>query len=80
VRDLDQPVVRGVRAFAALEGSVGAEEGRLGDVLCVGLVVEDGEGVAIDGVDVLLVEPLEGAVSSARALREEMGHRRLDAL
>ena len=62
VRDLDQPVVRRVRALAALEGAVGVEEGRLGDVFRVGLVVEDGEGVAVDGVDVLAVEPLEGAV------------------
>ena len=79
VRDLDQPVVRRVRALTALEGAVGVEEGRLGDVLRVGLVVEDGEGVAVDGVDVLAVEPLEGAVSGATACCEERGHRRLDA-
>ena len=53
VGDLDQPVVRRVRALAALERAVGVEEGRLGDVLGVGLVVEDGEGVAVDVVDVL---------------------------
>jgi hypothetical protein len=76
VRDLDQPVVRGVRAFAAPVGAVGAEEGGLGGVLRVGLVVEDGEGVAVDRVYVLLVEPLEGAVSAARTLREERGVRR----
>ena len=78
VRDLDQPVVRLVRALAALEGAVGAEERLLGDVLGVGLVVEDRERVAVDGVDVLLVEPLEGAVSGARSLREDGGHGRLD--
>ncbi len=54
VRDLDQPVVRAMRALAALERAVGVEERRLGDVLGVGLVVEDRERVAVDGVDVPL--------------------------
>ena len=63
VRDLDQPVVRAVRALAALEGAVGAEEGRLRDVFRVGLVVQDRERVAVDGMDVPLVELLEGALS-----------------
>jgi hypothetical protein len=48
-----------VRALTALERAVRVEEGRLGDVLRVGLVVQDGEGVAVDGVHVLRVEPLE---------------------
>ena len=74
VRDLDQPVVRLVRALAALEGAVGAEERLLRDVFGVGLVVEDREGVAVDRVDVLRVHPLEGAVSSSRSLREDGGH------
>ena len=65
VRDLDQPVVRAIRALAALERAVGAEERRLGDVLRVGLVVQDRERVAVDGMDVPLVELLEGAVSGA---------------
>ena len=65
VRDLDQPVVRAVRSLAALEGAVGAEERRLRDVFGVGLVVQDRERVAVDGMDVPLVELLEGALSGA---------------
>ena len=59
VGDLDQPVVRRVRALTALERAVRVEESRLGDVLRVGLVVQDGDGVPVDGVHVLGVEPLE---------------------
>jgi hypothetical protein len=67
VGDLDQPVVRRVRALATLVGAVGVEEGRLGDVLGVGLVVEDGQGVAVDRVDVIAIKPFEGAVCGAMA-------------
>ena len=74
VRDLDQPVVRAMRALAALERAVGVEEGRLGDVLGVGLVVEDRERVAVDGVDVPSVELLEGALGGALGWREQGRH------
>ena len=70
VGDLDQPVVGALWAFAALERAVGAHEGGLGDVLRVGFVVHDGQRVAVDGVNVLLVEALEGAVDGTRSLRE----------
>ena len=80
VRDLDQPVVGCARALASLERAVRVEEGGLGGVLGVGLVLEDGQGVAVDGVDVLAVEPLEGAVGGWAACFEERGHRRLDAV
>src|SRR6266511_521024 len=79
VRDLDQPVVGALRALAPLEGAVGAEEGRLRNVFGVGLVVEDGERVAVDGVDVLLVEAFERTVS-AGSLREYGAHCWLDPL
>ena len=74
VRDLDQPVVWAMRALAALEGAVGAEERRLGDVLGIGLAVQDREGVAVDGVDMLLVELLEGAIGGALGLRDRGSH------
>jgi hypothetical protein len=80
VRDLDQPVVRCVRSLAALERSIGVEEGRLGDVLGVGLVLKNGERVAVDRVDVPAVEAFEGGVGGAAAGCEERGHRRLDAV
>ena len=80
VRDLDQPVVRAVRSLAALEGAVGAEERRLRDVFGVGLVVQDRERVAVDGMDVPLVELLEGALSGALRLRERGSHGWIDAV
>src|SRR6202011_4926367 len=76
--DLDQPVVRALGPLAAGERAVGAEEGGLGDVLCVGLVVQDGERVSVDGVEVLLVKALESAVSPW-SLHERGGHWCLDA-
>ena len=80
VGDLDQPVVRKVGALPAGEGAVGREERDLGDVLGVGLVVQDGQRVAIDRVHVLLVQPLEGAVCAGRSLREERRHVPVDAV
>jgi hypothetical protein len=74
VRDLDQPVVRELGALAAAECAVGGEEGGLGDVLGVGLVVEDRQRIAVDRVHVLFVEPLEGAVCARWSLREEWCH------
>src|SRR5439155_3372680 len=77
VRDRDQPVLRGARALTALEGAVGVEEGRLGDVLGVGLVAQDDERVAVDVACVFLVQALEGAV---RALaRQNWRHALKDA-
>ena len=73
VRDRDQPVLRGARALALLHRAVGVEEGRLRDVLGVGLVAQDDERVAIDVAGVLAIEPLEGAVR-AEALRENGCH------
>jgi hypothetical protein len=79
VGNLDQPVVRAMRALAALERAVGVEEGGLGDVLCVGLVVEDRERVAVDGMDVPPVELLEGALGGALGLRDRGSHYWRDA-
>src|SRR5206468_6212311 len=80
VGDLDQPVVCALGALAALERAVGAHEGGLGDVLGVGLVVEDGQRVAVDSVHVLPVQPLEGAVDGTRSLREQGSHRCVDTV
>ncbi len=62
VGDRDQPVVRPVRAVAALERSIGVEERRLGDVLGVGRVREQGQRVLVDVARVALVELLEPAI------------------
>ena len=48
VRDRDQPVRRLARLLAALERAQGVDERRLGDVLGVGAVAEDGVDVAVD--------------------------------
>jgi hypothetical protein len=80
VRDLDQPVVRAMRALAALERTIGVEERRLGDVLGVGLVVQDCERVAVDRVDVPPVELLEGALGGALGMREHGRHCWRDAV
>jgi hypothetical protein len=63
VRDLDQPVLRLARLLAPLEGAVGVEERRLGDVLGVRGVAEHRERVAVHVLDVAPVKALEGAVS-----------------
>ena len=73
VRDRDQPVLRLFRTLALLEGAVGVHEGRLGDVLGVGLVAQDDQGVPINVTHVLAIEPLEGAVR-AEAGRENRRH------
>jgi hypothetical protein len=65
VRDRDQPVVRLVRPLALLEGAVGVEERRLGDVLRVGRVRRQRERVLVDLARVPFVELLEGAVGRA---------------
>ena len=70
VRDRDQPVVRAVRPVAALEGAVGVEERRLGDVLSVGRVRQQGERVLVDVARVAAVELLEGAVGRGTELEE----------
>ncbi len=62
VRDRDQPVVRLLRALAALERPIGVEERRLRDVLGVGRVGEHRERVLVDVARAPAVELLEGAV------------------
>src|SRR4029453_1120675 len=74
VCDLDQPVVRAMRALAALERAVGVEERRLGDVLGVALVVEDRERVAVNGVDMPTVELFQGELGGALGGRARWGH------
>ena len=73
VRDRDQPVLRGARAFALLHRAVRVEEGRLRDVLGVGLVAQHDERVAVDVSRVLAVEPLEVAVR-AETFGQNGGH------
>ena len=48
VGDRDQPVRRPARPLPAFEGAQGVDERRLGDVLGVGMVAEDGVRVAVD--------------------------------
>src|SRR5207248_3792414 len=74
VGDRDEPVLGGARLLSALERAVGVHEGRLRDVLRVGLVAEDDERVAVDVTRVLFVEPLEGSV---RALARQDGRHTL---
>ena len=62
VRDRDQPVERLIRTGAALECTIGVEEGGLSDVLGVRRVAEHGARVAVDLADVPPVQPLERAV------------------
>jgi hypothetical protein len=66
VGDLEQPVAGLLRLLAADERPVGAQEGRLGRVLGVGLIPHDGQDVAIDLVHVASVEALERTVSRRR--------------
>jgi hypothetical protein len=73
VRDRDQPVLRLLRALAVFVGAVGVQEGGLGDVLGVGLVAKDDEGIAIDVPRMLAVEALERPVR-ADAVREKGRH------
>jgi hypothetical protein len=62
VRDLDQPVVGLLGAFAPLERAVGVQERLLGDVLGVRGVAQNREGVLVDLGDVLAIEVFEGSV------------------
>ena len=62
VRDRDQPVLRLLGPLAALERAIRVQERRLGDVLRVGPVVDDGEGVAVDVACVAAVDALERTV------------------
>ncbi len=78
VRDRDQPVLGLLRALAALEGAIGVEERRLGDVLGVRLVPEHDEGVAVHVARVLAVEPLKRAIV-AQTPREDWSHPLKDA-
>jgi hypothetical protein len=68
VRDRDEPVVWAVRAVASLERAVGVHERRLGDVLRVGRVRQQGERVLVDVARVALVELFEGAVGAPPGL------------
>src|SRR5262249_37842339 len=73
VRDRDQPVLRLLGPLATLERAEGVHERRLRDVLGVGLVSHDREGVAVDVPDVLSIEPLEAPVR-AWSLRQQRRH------
>jgi len=67
LRDGDQPVLGRARPLALLHRAERVEEGRLRDVLGVGLVAQDDERVAVDVAGVLAVEPLERAVRAETA-------------
>ena len=75
--DRDQPVVRSQWLLAALQGPEGVEERRLRDVLGVGLVPQDAEGVAVDVGRMAAVEPLEGPVH-VRLLPQKGRHVKCD--
>ena len=60
VGDGDQPVRGLPRPLAALERAEGVDKRCLGDVLCVGVVAENGVRVAIHLADVVPVEIVEG--------------------
>ena len=78
VGDGDQPVLGLFRPVPLLDiRAVGVQEGRLRDVLGVGRVPHDSQGVAIDVTDVSSVDPLERAVR-ARSLRQQGRHALVD--
>ena len=63
VRDRDQPVRRLPWPLAALEGAEGVDERGLRHVLGVGMVAEDGVGIAIHLCRMAAVEVVEGTPS-----------------
>ena len=73
VGDREEPARRVPRVLPALERPQGVHEGRLRDVLGVGVVAEDRVGVAVDVADVSAVQVVQRGLG-ARAL---FGHRHL---
>ena len=67
VGDRDQPVPGLLRPCARLVRAIGVEECRLDDVLGVRVVREHGERIAIDVLDVSLVQALERTVGRCQA-------------
>ena len=67
VRDRDQPVADLLRPCARLVRAVRVEKCRLDDVLGVSIVCEHGKRIAIDVLDVSLVQALESTVGRCQA-------------